>query len=197
MTEITNILYVIIHTVIAIITFMLSLRILLELTKVDFFNPISQSTDRFTRPFMKLLGFLPSILGFNLQAFFAASFIQFIGALTLITLSGNRLPDFITIGILSSISTLGIIIFSIKWSLIGSIILSWIAPTADHPAAQLISQICEPFLKKIRLYLPSFSGLDFSPIILILILHIVEIVMKSVSQRFNGEVFLQFFLGIS
>ena len=194
----TEILLLLLHTVVAVITFMLSLRILLELTEVDFFNPLSQSTDKFTKPFMRPLNFIPNILSFNFSGFLSATIIQFVGAIALITLSGNRLPDILTLFIFSSISVFGILIFSIKWSLIGVIILSWIAPNADHPAAKLIVQICEPFLKKIRLFMPGFSGLDFSPIVLILILHIIEIIMKSICETFeDGYTISRFFLGIS
>jgi YggT family protein len=51
-------------------------------------------------------------------------------------------------------------------------IASWIAPHSDNPALTLLRQITEPVLAPFRKIIPPISGLDLSPILFFMILHI-------------------------
>lgn len=53
-------------------------------------------------------------------------------------------------------------------------VLSWFPHNPYHPAIKLIYQATEPPLSLIRRYLPSFAGLDLSPIVLIFAVYILE-----------------------
>lgn len=54
------------------------------------------------------------------------------------------------------------------------VVLSWINFDPHNPFVKFLIQITEPVLKKIRQAVPSISGIDFSPMILILGLHILR-----------------------
>lgn len=68
------------------------------------------------------------------------------------------------------------------WLLIASAILSWliafnVVNTRNQfvaGVAEFLYRITEPVLKPIRQFLPSFGGLDISPIILILIIMLIQ-----------------------
>ena len=68
------------------------------------------------------------------------------------------------------------------WLLIASAILSWliafnVVNTRNQfvaGIAEFLYRITEPALKPIRQFLPSFGGLDISPIILILIIMLIQ-----------------------
>lgn len=53
-------------------------------------------------------------------------------------------------------------------------VLSWINFDPHNPFVKFLIQITEPVLRKIRQAVPSISGIDFSPMILILGLHILR-----------------------
>jgi YggT family protein len=49
-----------------------------------------------------------------------------------------------------------------------SVILSWVAPTANHPGALLVFQVTEPLYRVVRGFVPNLGGLDISPIFIFL-----------------------------
>ncbi|NLG19535.1 MAG: YggT family protein [Fibrobacter sp.] len=55
------------------------------------------------------------------------------------------------------------------------VILSWVHPDPSHPVVEWIHRLTEPLLDPIRRLLPSEKiGLDFSPLILLLLLELLE-----------------------
>ena len=55
-----------------------------------------------------------------------------------------------------------------------SSILSWFRPDPRNPLVRLLNAVVDPMLHPIRAILPSTGGLDFSPIITILILWFLQ-----------------------
>jgi len=56
------------------------------------------------------------------------------------------------------------------WIVIARAVLSWVNPDPYNPIVRFIHNITEPVLYRIRSKIPvSFGGIDFSPIIVILI----------------------------
>jgi YggT family protein len=60
------------------------------------------------------------------------------------------------------------------WAILIGIIAGWVAPGNYHPALLLVHQVTEPLLAPARRLLPPMGGLDFSPIIVFLILGLLE-----------------------
>ena len=57
------------------------------------------------------------------------------------------------------------------WVVIARAVLSWVSPDPYNPIVRLIHNVTEPVLYPIRRWLPlGFSGIDFSPVIVILII---------------------------
>lgn len=57
---------------------------------------------------------------------------------------------------------------------LGAVILSWIRLEPHNPLVRITSALTEPLLSPIRRVLPSFGGLDFSPMVLLLGLRFVR-----------------------
>jgi YggT family protein len=55
------------------------------------------------------------------------------------------------------------------WIVIARAVLSWVSPDPYNPIVRFIHKVTEPVLYQIRRRVPlSFSGIDFSPIIVLL-----------------------------
>ena len=54
------------------------------------------------------------------------------------------------------------------------VIMSWLAPNVYSPAVELSRQLTEPILGRIRRLLPSMAGLDFSPMVAMLIIFMIN-----------------------
>ncbi len=69
------------------------------------------------------------------------------------------------------------------WIIIARAVLSWVNPDPYNPIVRFINQATEPVLYQVRRYLPSFGGIDFSPIVvLLLIVFLREAVVTSLLQ---------------
>ena len=61
------------------------------------------------------------------------------------------------------------------WIIIGRAIISWVNADPYNPIVRFLFEATEPLLSRIRRYLPiNFGGLDFSPMILILIIMFLQ-----------------------
>jgi YggT family protein len=68
------------------------------------------------------------------------------------------------------------------WVVIISVVMSWLVQfnvinTQNRFVYMLgsaVNQMTEPVLRRIRRYIPSFGGIDFSPILLILAIYLVR-----------------------
>ena len=58
--------------------------------------------------------------------------------------------------------------------MIGSVVLSWVAPGSSHPLLEVIEEISAGILSPIRKFLPPMGGLDFTPIIGLLVLNLIN-----------------------
>ncbi|EQM53011.1 cell division protein [Lactiplantibacillus plantarum EGD-AQ4] len=54
------------------------------------------------------------------------------------------------------------------------ILMSWFPGAYYTRIGQFLGQICEPFLSIFRRFIPAIAGLDFSPIIALLVLQFAE-----------------------
>ncbi len=64
--------------------------------------------------------------------------------------------------------------------IIGSIIVSWVKGDPYNPIVRLIRQLTEPAFSRVRKILPIFlfrSGIDFTPMIVLIILLLIENVL--------------------
>ena len=61
------------------------------------------------------------------------------------------------------------------WIIIARAVVSWVNPDPYNPIIRFLNAVTEPVLYQIRRRLPiSFGGIDFSPIIVILVIVFVQ-----------------------
>ncbi|HEY5521389.1 MAG TPA: YggT family protein [Candidatus Limnocylindrales bacterium] len=56
---------------------------------------------------------------------------------------------------------------------VGRVLLSWVNPTFSGPVARFLFETTEPLLAPIRRFMPSTGTVDWSPLILMLLLGVV------------------------
>jgi YggT family protein len=55
-----------------------------------------------------------------------------------------------------------------------SVLASWLNLPPEHPVVRVSSRLTEPLLGPIRRVLPSFGGLDFSPMLLLFAVRLLQ-----------------------
>jgi YggT family protein len=164
--------------ILEIVTFVFVARFLLQACRVDFYNPISQGLVKVTDPLLKPLRMLlPGYRNLDFAAFLAAVLTQIILIMALSAIQGGYVGNPVTIIAAGVLQVILLVIRIFWWSILIVIIAGWIAPGTYHPALALLNQITEPLLAPARRLLPSLGGLDFSPIVVFLILGVIERVL--------------------
>ena len=64
--------------------------------------------------------------------------------------------------------------------IIARVILSWVKLSPSNPIAIIIYGISEPMLKPVRRLLPNTGGLDFSPIVAIILIMVIQRILNAI-----------------
>lgn len=173
MNPFTDSLILIVNVVFNIAMLVVLLRFLLQLVRADFYNPISQAIARFTNPLLvPLRRIIPGLGGMDIASLVLLLLLEMVAIWALGFIYGAGLvPPLLVL----MWAPLGVVNFFLGFYLVAifvMIVISWVAPGTSSPVAYLLYQITEPFMAPFRKLLPSMGGLDFSPMIAVLILYI-------------------------
>lgn len=148
--------------------FVVLLRLVLQLTRADFYNPISQGIVKATNPLiLPIRKIVPSVARVDSASVVLALLVQLLTVTVIFFLSGyNAGPAQYFV-----YTFMGVIYHFLDlyfWAMLISVILSWVAPNASHPGALLVQQITVPLYRFVRGFIPNLGGLDISPIFIFL-----------------------------
>ena len=76
------------------------------------------------------------------------------------------------------IRVINLLVTVITWLVIVKVILSYFM-SPYHPIRESIDRIVEPLLEPIRRILPRTGVIDFSPLVLIILLQVLEFVLRN------------------
>ena len=145
---------------------LLMLRVLLQIVKANFFNPVCQFLVRLTNPVLApVRRFIPMWGRVDLGALAVIIILKVIQIYLSFGLAGRTpfaFPGVFVLGI-ADLVDLTIMIFFV--AIIVKVILSWVAPAAPSPVTPLLYQLTEPVLSPFRQLLPAVSGFDLSPLL--------------------------------
>ncbi|MAV27781.1 MAG: YggT family protein [Gammaproteobacteria bacterium] len=149
-------------------------RFLMQIARVDFYNPICQGIVQITEPALKPLAMLfPTIRGVNLATLVLAFLITLASLMLISMLIGySAFQPFFLAWV--ALALFGQILDIYFWALLIMVISSWIAPHSGHPALNLVQQLTEPLCTPARKLLPPMGGLDLSIILVFLAITVTE-----------------------
>lgn len=179
MSALNEIFTYLVQTLLSIYLVAMLLRFLLQLARADFYNPISQFLVKVTNPLIiPVRKVVPSIGGVDSASLLLALLLQMLSIVILITLYKAGLPSIIQLLIWSTLGLLGLLVNIYFFALLAMIVLSWIAPGSNNPAIYLLHQITEPVMAPVRKMLPAMGGMDFSPILVFILINVIQIALR-------------------
>jgi YggT family protein len=125
-------------------------------------------------PLRKLI---PSVGRLDVASLVAAYVIVLAKTIVLLFLSGASLSG-ITWLLLALIDLIDLTLSGLVGLVFASVILSWVS--AGSQIQYLVSLLVEPLLAPIRKAIPRFGALDLSPLVLLLILQVLQIVVSNI-----------------
>lgn len=160
-----------VKTLIELYVMILLIRIWMQWSRCDFYNPLAQFIVKVTqpiiRPMRKVIPALGPIDTSSLLLAFILTTLKY-PVLLLVQVGVLSLdPMNLLVGLLSLLKSAGTIVF---WVIIARSLMSWISQ-GRSPVEYVLIQMTEPMMAPIRRFLPAMGGIDFSAMIVILILY--------------------------
>ena len=157
------------------------LRTMLQASGADFYNPISQFVVKATQqPLGILRRAIPRGRRFDPALLVLAMVVQAIVLGGLLVLAGY-IPSVVQLITWSAVGLIGLVVNTYLIAMVIMIVVSWIAPGSHHPAVRLVYQITEPVMAPVRSLLPAMGGLDFSPIVVFIVINVIQISLRHIA----------------
>jgi YggT family protein len=155
------------------------LRLLFQLVRTEFRNPLVQALVRLTNPLvLPLRRIMPPIGRIDSASVLAVLIVQVAATAVLTLLSGFGLPSPLQLLLRATLAladtTLSLYVFAI----IGYALLSWVAPDGYSPVGRVLADLVAPLLRPLRRALPTLGGLDLSPLVAILLLSVLQMILN-------------------
>lgn len=173
----SNALFYLLSTLFEVYLWIVMLRMILQVVRADFYNPISQLVWQVTQPIvLPLQRVFPKWRQYDTAA-----------AVVLVTIAVVYV--FVATAVLGySVSVAGAIWYAVlklivlllnlyTFALVIQAILSWVGPGVNNPAGSILWSINEPLLRPVRRVIPPFSGLDLSPLVVIVVLQFLKLLI--------------------
>lgn len=175
-------------TILNLLTLVFLLRFFMQFLRAPFNNPLGLMvitlTDFAVKPVRRII---PSFKKIDLSTLFLALITQLLLQFSLLML--RNFPLFVAgdsawLGLVG-LSFLGVLRAAFDvffYALLLQVILSWVNP--HTPIASVLDYLTRPILSPIRRFIPTASGLDFSPLVALILLQMVNIsVLKTLEMQ--------------
>jgi YggT family protein len=154
----------IVSELLSLALFVVLMRLLLQLVRADFRNPICQAIVRLTNPLViPLRRILPPIRKLDTATVVAVAIIAVILVAVGFAFSGFPAdPLFWAQEVVLTVAYTVLWIYF--WSIVVYALLSLVAPGGYSPLQSVLASLCEPVLGPFRRIIPGIAGIDLSPL---------------------------------
>lgn len=165
-----------VNTVFGLYILLVALRFLLQCVRADFYNPISQFLITFTNPPLRILRrFIPGFAGIDWPSLLLMLALQSLELVITGLLGPGQIPALPGLLVLSIAALLKLFIYIFFFAIFIRLIISWVNPGAYNPMTVILHRLTDPLLLPARRLIPPISGLDLSPMVVIIALQLMII----------------------
>ena len=155
----------IVDTLLWLALFVVLARLLLQLTRADFRNPLCQAIVQLTNPLIvPLRRVLPPIGKVDTASVVAVLIVAIVDVAAIFGLHGVGMPP--------------PLLWTYFYAIFLYALLSLIAPGGYSPLQSVLTTLCEPVLRPVRRLIPAVAGLDLSPLWVIIAIQAVLILLR-------------------
>jgi len=173
----TNPLVFLIQVIFGAYIMVVMLRFLLQLVKADFYNPVSQFVIKVTSPPLRpLRRIIPGIGGVDISSIVLMWMLKSL-ELALIMVIGGLGTSLLPALAWSIPELISLFINVFLFAILIQVIVSWVNPGGYNPIIGLLNSITEPLLGPARRIVPPISGLDLSPMLVMIGLMLLKMLL--------------------
>lgn len=167
-----------VSTVFGLYILAVMLRLILQMVRADFYNPVSRFIVKVTNPPLKpLRRFIPGFAGIDMASVSVMMILQMLEFYIITLLRNFPSPDILGLVLYSFVELISLGFYVFLFSIFILALLSWINPGQHNPINNLLSQITEPVLRPARRLLPPMSGMDLSPMLAMVGLWLIKLLL--------------------
>ncbi|KAA6185308.1 YggT family protein [Thiohalocapsa marina] len=185
----TNPLIFLVKTLFGLYIALVVIRFLLQWARVDFYNPISQFVVRLTSPALRpLRRVIPGYRGMDTASLVLAWLLKAAELAILSLLLGlDRNPLAALAWAVPAL--VGLLISLFLFAVLIRVILSWVNPDPYNPAVELLRRFTDPIMEPAQRLIPPISGIDLSPMVVMIGLVLLEMLLLPPLQFLTGSPF--------
>lgn len=149
------------------------LRLMFQVVRADFYNPLCQAIVTVTNPVLRpLRRYIPALLTIDTAAVVLILALQLINTY-LVTLVMGVSPNLGGLLVVAVAEIANKTVWILMAAVIAQIVLSWVSPGGYNPVIGVIQALSEPLLRPARGLLPPLGGLDFSAMVVVIGLNLI------------------------
>jgi len=153
----------IVDTLLWLLTLAFVLRLLFQLVRADFRDPMADAIVRVTNwLILPLRRLLPPIRKIDTATVVAVLAIAALHTAVLLALAGERLGDPMLLLRITFMGLVDLVLRIYLFALLLYALMSYVAPGGQAPGVRLLRQLCEPLLRPVRRVIPPIGHIDFS-----------------------------------
>jgi len=167
-----------IETLFGLYILIVMLRFLLQLVRADFYNPFSQFLVKVSNPALNpLRKIVPGIGGIDWASVVLLFLLKIAELLLISLLPKYSMPAIPGLLVITTAELLSMLINIFLFGILIQVVISWINPGSYNPIVGLIHQLTEPLMRPARRMVPPISGLDLSPMLVIIGLYLMTMLL--------------------
>ncbi len=167
-----------VHSIFDIYIFILLLRFVLQYLRVDYYNPFTQFIVKATSPVVvPLRRIVPGFWGIDFATLLVIIALTSLKVSLVMFISLHKFPNPAGILIWSLGEIVNLTINLFFYSILLSVILSWVAPLSQSPVAPILYRLTEPLMRPMRRMIPPIGGFDITPIPVMIVLQLLKILV--------------------
>lgn len=171
-------LYFLVDTLATLYIAVILLRLLLQLTRGDFRNPIGRAIVQVTNPVvLPLRRVLPPAGKVDTACVVAVVLCTVLKLWVLSLLFSPAVPGVALLVRWTFVDLAQLVLRTYQFSIFVNALLSFVAPVNYSPAQSLLHSICEPVLRPFRRVIPPIGGIDLSPLWALLVIQALLILI--------------------
>ena len=155
----------IVETLLSLALFVVLARLMLQLARADFRNPICQAVVRLTNPLiLPLRRILPPIGKVDTASVVAVVLIAVVEVAIVFAIRGITFVGPIYWLQSAALEIAHTLLWTYFYAIVLYALLSMVAPGGYSPLQSVLATICEPVLRPFRRVIPPVAGIDLSPL---------------------------------
>jgi YggT family protein len=155
------------------------LRLLFQIVRADFRNPLAQAIVRVTNPVvLPLRRLLPPAGRLDVASVVAVLIAQMAQTAIVSGLSVGHVPPLLVLLVSAALELVNTALLLYQFAVFIYVLLSWVQTDEFSAVGRLLADLCEPLLRPLRRTLPSLGGLDLSPLVLLILLQVLRMVVN-------------------